>query len=57
MALAKAKAMTNGNFIVQASLTIVTYSLQNIFSAQAKGYYSLGLSGIMFTTVIPYIKL
>jgi hypothetical protein len=54
MTLAKAKAMTNGNFIVQASLTIVTYNHQNIFAVQAKRYCS---AGIMFITVIPYKKL
>ncbi len=30
MTLAKAKARANKTFIVQASLTIVTYDLQNI---------------------------
>jgi hypothetical protein len=31
MTLAKAKAKTNETFIVQASLTIVTYDCQNMF--------------------------
>ncbi len=35
MTLAKAKAKTNETFIVQASLTIVTYDRQNIFIVQA----------------------
>jgi hypothetical protein len=37
MTLAKAKAKTNETFIVQASLTIITYDRQNIFIAQATG--------------------
>jgi len=36
--LAKAKAKTNETFIVQASLTIVTYDRQNMFIVQAIGY-------------------
>jgi hypothetical protein len=35
MTLAKAKAKTNETFIVQASLTIVTYDRQNMFIVQA----------------------
>ncbi len=35
MKLAKAKARANETFIVQASLTIVTYDRKNIFKAQA----------------------
>ena len=35
MTLAKAKAKTNETFIVQASLTIVTYDGQNMFIVQA----------------------
>jgi hypothetical protein len=35
MTLAKAKAKTNETFIVQASLTIVTYNHKNMFIAQA----------------------
>ncbi len=35
--LAKAKAKTNETFIVQASLTIITYDSQNIFIVQATG--------------------
>ncbi len=31
MTLAKAKAKTNETFIVQASLTIITYDRQNMF--------------------------
>jgi hypothetical protein len=37
MILAKAKAKTNEIFIVQASLTIVTYDRQNMFIVQATG--------------------
>ncbi len=33
--LAKAKARANETFIVQASLTIVTYNHQNVFIVQA----------------------
>jgi len=35
MTLAKAKAKTNETFIVQASLTIVTYDRKNMFIVQA----------------------
>jgi len=35
MTLAKAKARANETFIVQSSLTIVTYNRQNIFMVQA----------------------
>jgi len=35
--LAKAKAKTNETFIVQASLTIVTYDRKNMFIVQATG--------------------
>jgi hypothetical protein len=35
MTLPKAKAKTNETFIVQASLTIVTYYHQNMFIVQA----------------------
>ncbi len=35
MALAKAKAKTNETFIVQASLTIVSYDRQNMLIVQA----------------------
>jgi hypothetical protein len=37
MTLAKAKAKTNETFIVQASLTIITYNRQKIFIVQATG--------------------
>jgi hypothetical protein len=37
MTLAKAKARANETFIVQTSLTIVTYDHQNIFIVQATG--------------------
>jgi hypothetical protein len=37
MTLAKAKAKTNETFIVQASLTIITYDHQNMFIVQATG--------------------
>jgi hypothetical protein len=39
MTLAKAKAMTNETFIVQVSLTIVTYNRQNMFIVQAIGVF------------------
>jgi hypothetical protein len=39
MTLAKAKAKTNETFIVQASLTIVTYDRKNIFIVQATEYH------------------
>jgi len=35
--LAKAKAKTNETFIVQVSLTIITYDRQNMFIVQAIG--------------------
>ncbi len=38
MALAKVKARTNKTFIVQASLTIITYADQNIFVEKATGF-------------------
>jgi hypothetical protein len=38
MTLAKAKAKSNERFIVQASLTIITYYHQNIFIVQATGF-------------------
>jgi len=37
MTLAKAKAKTNETFIIQTSLTIVTYNRQNMFILQATG--------------------
>jgi hypothetical protein len=37
MTLAKAKAKTNETFIVQATLTIITYDSQNMFIVQATG--------------------
>ncbi len=37
MTLAKAKAKTNETFIVQVSLTIITYDRQNKFIVQATG--------------------
>jgi hypothetical protein len=37
---AKAKTMANKTFIVQASLTILTYDCQNIFIAQATVQHS-----------------
>jgi hypothetical protein len=37
MTLAKAKAKTNETFIVQVSLTIVTYDCKNMFIVQATG--------------------
>jgi hypothetical protein len=44
MTLAKAKAKTNETFIVQASLTIVTYDCQNMFIVQATGAYGTGFT-------------
>ncbi len=38
MTLVKAKAKTNETFIVQASLTIITYDRQNMFIVQAPGF-------------------
>ncbi len=38
MTLAKVKARANETFVVQASLTIVTYKCQNIFIVQATAY-------------------
>ncbi len=38
MTIANAKAKTNETFIVQASLTIVTYDRQNMFIVQATVY-------------------
>ena len=38
MTLAKAKAKTNEIFIVQASLTVVTYDRKNMFIVQAIGH-------------------
>jgi hypothetical protein len=35
MTLAKAKAKTNETFIVQASLTIITYDREDMFIVQA----------------------
>jgi hypothetical protein len=40
----KAKAKTNETFIVQASLTIVTYDRKNMFIVQATDY--LGQNGV-----------
>ncbi len=37
MTLAKAKAKTNDTFLVQASLTIITYDRKNMFIVQATG--------------------
>jgi hypothetical protein len=37
MTPAKAKAIANKTFIVQASLVIITYNRHNIFIAQASG--------------------
>ncbi len=37
MTLAKAKAKTNETFIVQVSLTIITYARINMFIVQATG--------------------
>jgi hypothetical protein len=37
MILAKAKAKTNETFIVQASLTIITYDCKIMFVVQATG--------------------
>ncbi len=39
MTLAKAKAKTNETFIVQASLTMVTYDHKNMIIVQATGFY------------------
>jgi hypothetical protein len=39
MTLAKAKSKTNETFIVQVSLTIVTYDHKNMFIVQATGFY------------------
>jgi hypothetical protein len=39
MTLAKAETRVNKTFIVQASLTIVTYNCQNIFIVQATGVH------------------
>ncbi len=36
MTLAEAKARANKTFIVQASLTIITYNHQKIFTVQAR---------------------
>ncbi len=38
MTLAKAKAKTNETFIVQASLTIITYDHKNMFIVQALNF-------------------
>jgi hypothetical protein len=46
--LAKAKAKTNETFIVQASLTVVTYDCKNMFIVQATGGFDVKL----FTSVI-----
>ncbi len=40
MTLAMAKARANKTFMVQASLTIITYDRQNIFIVQATGLTS-----------------
>jgi len=37
MTLAKVKSLANKTFIVQVSLTLVTYDCQNIFIVQATG--------------------
>ncbi len=37
MILAKVSARANETFIIQASLTIITYDCQNIFIVQATG--------------------
>ncbi len=47
MTLAKAKEKTNETFMVQASLTIVTYDRQNMFIVQA--------TGAVFTNFILFI--
>jgi hypothetical protein len=44
MTLAKAKAKTNGTFIVQASLTVLTYDRQNMLIVQAIGVLVSGKS-------------
>jgi hypothetical protein len=52
MTLAKAKAKANETFIVQASLTIVTYDCQNMFIVQATGACTFK----PFTAVINYVS-
>jgi hypothetical protein len=47
MTLAKAKARANETFIVQVSLTIVTYDHQNIFIIQATDYVPFQILGIL----------
>ncbi len=48
MTLAKAKAKTNETFLVQASLTIVTYDRQNMFIVQATGFPALSMVAPLF---------
>jgi hypothetical protein len=43
MTMTLAKARANKTFIGQASLRIVTHDRQNIFTAQATGYYNMEL--------------
>jgi len=45
MTLAKAKERANKTFIVQASITIVTYDCQNIHIVQATGRWSASILG------------
>ncbi len=51
MTLAKAKGKTNETFIVQASLTIVTYDRQNMFIVQATGVNVIKLFSSKFMNV------
>ncbi len=41
LAEARARPRPNETFIVQASLTIIIYSRQNIFIAQATGFFTI----------------
>jgi len=51
MTLAKAKAKTNETFIVQVSLTIVTYNFKNMFIVQATECFSLA----SISTLVQYL--
>ncbi len=52
MTQAKAKAMPNKTYIVPASLTIVTYSCQSIFIAQATPCSSIAASKALEVALI-----
>ncbi len=45
-------AKTNETFVVQASLTIITYDHQNMFIVQASDYISLLMRGVLKDTVL-----